>query len=279
MNLKMKDFDGNAVYLKMVGAGTDLDPLVPKQDVFIQDQTTPQISIYLGQSLDAGVLFRSSQAANVELLNITTTGATPVVGNYLCAKEEAFFSQIEIVSVTPVAGNDYDVGIAIPLDHAYTVAANICLQNCNMNVNGSITPVEFFVSPFGAGAGTQWDITRMLVSMTHSSAGDDGLFGNLPALTNGNYFRIEDGTNYNLFNAKENADFAMEGYDIAYPSRSGGGGVNGTRARITFNGQDKRGVVFRLAADTSDKFTSSVRDNLSTLPSYRVKIQGQVVDQ
>ena len=279
MNLKMKDFDGNEVYLKMGGAGTDGDPHVPKQDVFIQDQTTPQISIYLGQSLDAGVLFRSSQVVNVETLNITTTGTTPVVGNYLCAKEGAFFSQIEIVSVTPVAGNDYDVGIAVPLDHAYTVAANICLQNCNMNVNGSITPVEFFVSPFGAGAGTQWDITRMLVSMTHPSAGDDGLFGNLPALTNGNYFRIEDGTNFNLFNAKENADFAMEGYDIAYPSRSGGGGVNGTRARITFNGQDKRGVVFRLAADTSDQFLGSVRDDLSTLTSYRVKVQGQVVDQ
>ncbi len=275
-NILVKDGSGAAKYLKADGAGTDLNPYSPIQNVFIQDQTTPQISLFLGQELDTGLTFRGSQAANSEVLLITSSTA-PIVGNFLCIKEGPFFTQVEIIDVVG-AGPDYDVGIAIPSDHDYTASANICLQNCDMNINGSVTPVEFFVSPMGASAGTQWDITRMLVSMTHGSAGDDGLFGNLTALTNGTYFRFEDGTNYNLFNAKENSDFAIEGYDITYPSRSGGGGTAGTRSRITFNGRDKRGVVIRLSADSSDKFLACVRDDLASLDSFRVKVQGQVVD-
>jgi hypothetical protein len=279
-DLKMKDYDGADVFLKMGGSGTELDPFVPIQDVRIQDQTTPQFSIYLGEALDMSASFRSTQVEDIETLNITTT-ILPAVGNFLCCKENAFFSQIEITSVTPVAGDDYDVGVSMPLDHQYTTSAFVCVQNCDMNVDGSSTPVEFFVTPFGATAGTEWDITRLLVSMTHDVAGDDGLFGGIPALAVGTYFRIEDGTNFNLFNAKENSEFAIEGYDITYPNRSGKEGVYGTRSRTTFNGPDKRGVVFRLAADTSDKFLACVRDDLSLstgLVSFRAKVQGQVVE-
>ena len=276
MTLKVLDADRQPQYLSTTGAGTELDPFRPRQDVFIQDQTTPQISLYLGEMLDMALTLTSPSAEDDETLDITSS-TLPVVGNFLCLKEGAFFSQVEITSVAG-GGPAYTIGVSIPMDHAYTTSANLCLMNCNMNVNGSVTPVEFSISPLGATAGTKWDITRMLVSMTHSASGDDGKFGGIAALTTGAYFRVEDGTNYNLFNAKENADFAIEGYDISYPVRSGGGGVFGTRARITFNGQDKRGVVFRLAADTSDKFLACVRDDLTGLASFRVKVQGQVVD-
>jgi len=247
-------------------------------DVNIQDQTTAQISLFLGQHLDTGLVFRSSVDQDDETVEITTTGSTPVAGNFICIKENEYFTQMEILTVTPISGNNYDLGIAIPMDHAYTTSAHVCLQNVNMNVNGSSTPVEFFLSPTGSSTGTCWDITRMIISMTHAAAGDDGLFGGIADLTKGVYFRVEDGTNYNLFNAKENADFAVQGYDITYPTRSGKSGVYGTRARITFNGQDKRGVVFRLCEDSDDKFLAKVRDNLSTLAGFRVMLQGQVVE-
>lgn len=114
--------------------------------------------------------------------------------------------------------------------------------------------------------------------MTHSAAGDDGKFGGITALSSGVYFRQENGGTYNLFNAKENSDFRIEGHDIDYPTRSGGGGSYGTSARITFNGPDKRGVVLRLSADNDDKILACVRDNLTTLDRFRVKLQGQVVE-
>jgi hypothetical protein len=272
----------NSIVQVVTPTGTWIDvDIIPGAsiDVRIQDQTTPQFALFLGESLDLNVTFRSTQTANLETLNITSA-TVPIIGNFICAKENAFFTQVEILGVTVIGGGDYDIDIAIPLDHEYTVGATIVLQNVDMNVDSSldINHKDFYVTPEGMSAGTEWDITRMIVSMTHGSAGDDGKFGGIPALALGVYFRIEDGTNYNLFNAKDNSQFALQGYDITYPIRSGGGGAFGTRSRITFNGSDKRGVVFRLAADTGDRFMGHTRDDLSGLDSFRVMIQGQVVD-
>ena len=173
-NLKMKDFDGSAVYLNMGGTGTDLDPFVPIQDVRIQDQTTPGIRLYLAEHLDTSLVFRNAIAENAETVQVTTSGSVPVEGNFICIKENAFFTQMEINNVASVGGDDYDLGVTIPMDHEYTTGANVCLQNVNMTVDGSGTNVEFTLSPEGLSAGTEWDINRMIVTMIHDAAGDDG---------------------------------------------------------------------------------------------------------
>jgi len=151
-----------------------------------------------------------------------------------------------------------------------------------MNVDGSSTPVEFYLSPAGLTAGTEWDINRMIVTMVQDAAGDDARFGGFEdGLDVGVYHRVEDGTNFNIFNARVNGDFADQGYDIMYPTRSGKDGLYGTRSRITFNGRDKSGVVYRLAGDTGDKWLACVRDDLREVTTgisrYRTMLQGQVV--
>lgn len=246
-------------------------------DVAIQDQDTPDISLFLGQLLDTFSL-DSNRAIDDESFNIITTGATPIVGNFIFLKELVAFYQSEIMTVTPVSGNEYTIKTSMPLDYAFSTGATCELQNVNMAVNGSITPVKFYISPSGLSTSQKWDINRMIISMTMGTAGDDGLFGNIAKLTNGNYFRTHNGIVQNMFNARDNSDFAAQsGGDVTYPIRSGGGGTFGMRSRITFNGQDKRGVVKRLSADTSDEFQSWVRDNV-TITSYRVVIQGQIVE-
>ena len=249
-------------------------------DVAIQDQTTPDISLYLGNDLDTFTL-TANRSIDDEIFNIITTGVTPVAGNFIFLKEGEGFTQVEIITVTPVAGNEYTIKIAIPLDFPYTTAAMGQLQTVNMNVDGSITPVKFDVDLTGLNPGVKWDINRMIVTSTMTTAGDDGLFANLAKLTNGVYYRTKNGITKNLFNARENADFADEsGGDVTYPPRSGGGGTFGMRARITFNGLDKRGVAKRLYASTGDEFQSFVRDDLTavSLIRLRTKIQGQVVE-
>ena len=254
-------------------------PTGDKLDVSIQDQTTPDISLFLGQSLATDLTFTSTPAVDGETaVLITSPTVVPIVGNDIFIREGTYFSQLELNAVTDLTGGNYSVDLSMPLDYVYTTSATITLQNVDLSVNGSVTPIEFCLTAAGQTATEEWDINRMIVSMTHTASGDDGKFGGITALTNGIYFRYEDGTTKNLFNAKENADFAAEGYDITYPARSGGLGTYGTRARITFNGQDKRGVVIRLAAATADKFVGIVRDDLSTLTSFRVKVQGQVVE-
>jgi hypothetical protein len=249
-----------------------------ESDVAIQDQTTPDISLYLGQNIDNFTL-ESNRAVDDESFNIVTTGVVPAIGNFIFLKEVGAFSQLEILSVVAVAGNEYTVTVSMPLDYAYTTSAIGELQNVNMNIDGTI-PKKFHISLVGLSAGSKWDITRMIVTATMTSAGDDGKFMNLPKLSTGMYFRTKNGVTRNMFNARENSDFADESAgDISYPIRSGGGGTFGMRSRITFNGQDKRGVVKRLVLATSDEFQGYTRDNLTdaTLIRLRTKIQGQVV--
>lgn len=244
-------------------------------DVNVQDQSTEVISVYLGQFL-SDITVLNNTAKDDETINIETTGITPLVGDFLCLQEKGRITQEEITTVTPIAGNQYTVGVSIPLDYSYTTESGCQLLDVDMNKDGSITPVEFRVLPK---AGTKWDITRMITSMVLSSQGDDGLFGNIIELPKGVFFRKEDSDeSNNLFNAKINSDFAVEGYDITYPTRSGGGGSHGMRSRITWGGQNKQGVVIRLDGDTSDSFTTVVRDDLTGLNRFRVKIQGHVVE-
>ena len=279
--LKIIDACGSLQHLDMSGSGTELDPYRPVQDVYIQDQTTPDISLFLAQHLATDLSFTVAPTADQEaLIQITSPTLAPVVGNFVCIKEGTYFTQIEITAVALVGGDDYTISVAMPMDYPYTTAAIVCLQNVNMNVDGSGTPIEFSISPGGLNNDQDWDITRVIVAMTHTTAGDDGTFGGIPALTKGVYMRYMDGVTKNLFNAKENSDFAIEGFDVVYSIRSTGGGTFGTRSRITFNGQEKRGVVIRLCASELDKLLAVVREDLDVagLLSFRIKAQGQVVD-
>jgi hypothetical protein len=246
-------------------------------DVRIQDQSTERLSLYLAQPLDL-IVSISGGVKDTESLNITTSGVVPVIGNFVCFQEGGNVTQMEIISVTPVSGNEYTIGIAIPLDHDYSASAGCVLQNVDMDVDGSLTPVEFKIGPAG---NYSWDITRLNVAMVLSTAGDDGLFGNLTALTASQYFRKENsGHTKNLFDVKDNSDFRLEsGGDVAYTTRSGGGGSYGMASRITFNGADKSGVVIRLIGDTDDTFTTVVRSNLTGIVKYRIKVQGHVVEE
>lgn len=244
-------------------------------DVLIQDNNSPDISLYLAQLLDTATVL-SNIALNDETIDIETTGVAPVAGNFIFLREGTSFSQTEIMTVTPISGNQYTLGITIPSDFPYTTASTCDLQNVDMDVNGSTTPIEFELvakdnSLFA------FDITRMIISMVLQTAGDDGLFGNITALTDdGMYFRIENGITKNMFNVKNNSDFSQEGFDVSYTTRSGGGGSYGLSSRITFNGSDKRGIVKRLKFDTEDRFVSVVRANQTGLNKFRIKLQGHV---
>lgn len=248
-------------------------------DVAIQDQTTPDISMFMAQELDTFSLSVNSSTED-SLFNITTTGTVPVTGNYIMMQEGNSFYQSEIIGVTPVAGNEYAINVAMPLDFPFTTSVNGYLQNVNLSLLGSIeAPVKFALSPKGMTDEVEWDITRMVISATMASSGDEGLFANITKLVNGLFFRTKNGIIQNLFNAKDNSDLSLQSAgDNSYYTRSGGGGTFGMSSRITFNGQEKRGVVKRLKSISNDEFQCFVRDNLLSITSYKIILQGQVVD-
>lgn len=247
------------------------------RDVAVQDQFTEIVDLHLTRLIDTAVL-RTALALDDTLAEITVV-TTPVVGDVIAIKDVdgVAFYQGEIVSVTPVAGNDYDVGLDTPVDFPFSVVDEITLRSADMNVDGSITPLIFAVSPVGLIAGTEWDITRMIYAVNGTGVMDDGLFGDQPALAKGVVFRSSNGVIKNIFTAKNNGDFAEHGYDREYSSRAPAG-QSSMLVRRTFAGQDKNGVVVRVRAVEGEGFECIVQDDLTVLIKSRGIAQGHIVE-
>jgi len=151
---------------------------------------TKRVSFFLGKTIDS-IIALSLATKNSELLRIETTGVVPVIehGIFL-GDDNGHITQCIISSVTLIAGNVYDVGIAIPLDYSFADDTPAILQRHNMNIDGSVEDQIFEMGPIGDAI---FAITRVIGSMvlTGNTAGDDGKFGNLTALSyaQSQYFR------------------------------------------------------------------------------------------
>ena len=245
-------------------------------DVNIQDQTTEIIDLHLTQFLD-DIVILAPIAVDGNSINVETTGTVPAIGNLLCLQEGTHFMQSGILTVTPIAGNQYTLTVDSPFDYPFTIEGGCALSNRNLALNGSGTPILTGISPRNLDDSVEWDIVRMIIHIEGSSAMDDGLFGDIAALTKGIVFRVKDGTIKNIFNAKSNGDLAHRAYDIRYGSKAPAGTTSVT-IRRTFGGQSKNGVVIRLAALTNDSFQCIIQDNLTGLANFHVIIQGHVVE-
>ena len=156
------------------------------------------------------------------------------------------------------------------IDFPHIVGTSVEVITKEMNVIGSMAnPVKFVLAP---GAGQIFVINRILPTMTHGTAGDLGLFGNLAALPNGMLLRAFIGGQYGTFtNWKTNADIKGDMYDVDFDTRSGGGGTYGTSGRGSFS---KIHVAVLLDGDEGDFMEFIIQDDTSGLASNRCKGQG-----
>ena len=148
--------------------------------------------------------------------------------------------------------------------------------NVNMGVLGTrAAPVKFMTYP---PTGQSWALRRFIGDMILTSAGDDGLFGNLARLTWGEYYGFESDI-FNEYNLSifDNGGYRATGFDLTYPTRSGGGGSYGMSFRKTVAGQDKSGVIVILESQFNDKLVKFTQDDLRLIERYRVKIMGNIV--
>lgn len=249
-------------------------------NVELQDQHSDIVDLLMSRKLD-DVTVLENTSIDDKAINIETTGTTPVVGDYLCLKETTYFYQGRIQSVTPIAGNQYTLGLNTPLDYAFTTSGCCALTSIEMNVNGSVTPVVFSVSPVGLTSGVSWDICRMIITVIDATAMDDGLFGGGTELTNGVVFRVKYNGKYkNIFTARTNGDFRLRSFDVNYVDATlGPGGLYSFGCRRSFNGQDKNGVSIRLENDVDpDEFQVIIQDDLTVLDGFNLVLQGHLVE-
>lgn len=253
--------------LAEIWQGVDTSPL----EVITQDQTTPIVNLFFIKAVGAP----TTSTADVAIgdFDITLTDATSfVVGTYVGVFSGAagagryYFGEVLSKSVNTIT-------LDTPFDFDFAAGSNVLPSTKNLAVDGSVTQQVFSVD--GASS-FDIDITRLIFSMVLTGSPDDAKFGDIAGgITKGLVCRKTDGTTRNIFNVKDNGELAAISYDLAYTTRSGGGGSYGLRCRYTFAGQEKQGVVIRLSE--GEKLEMLVNDDLSTISRFWVIAEGHEV--
>ncbi len=239
-------------------------------DTRAQEQTTPIVDHKFYRELNAATI--GTNTTREDSVIAFEAGHSFVANDWICLKEAGRFYQGKVLSVATD-----DVTVSPSLDYAYTTAATAARVTVEMAVDGTLgSPLVYGISPpttLYQGGVVTWHITRIMLSMIHIAAADDGKFGGIAAIVNGLLLRQKNGEYFNIFNARTNGDFALRAYDVVYTAKAPAG-ANGTRIRRSFSGDDKNGVVIQLDGSTSDELQLHVQDALSTNTSIEAVAQG-----
>ena len=206
-----------------------------------------------------------------EAASDTLNGAVSGGDNVIILNDATGFTEGDIISlflgtvhthqyreIIDITTNTLTLDAAIDID--LTDGSTIQEVSNNMATkDGSSTPVVFsaFTVP-----GESIDIMRMILTMSHKSAGTDDAFGSLAALTNGIHIRKNngDGTYETLGIWKKNQDIRGDMYDLSYSDKAGPS-LHGTSTRWSIF--DGTGSVVNINGDRGESVEVIVQDNLT----------------
>jgi len=269
--IKVKNADLTDVYFETAGAGTIGDPYRMVQNANHLENTSPLINLYFQQAKGAPTTITANVAIDdlsFDVADATNYAIGDYVGVFAGASGEGRFFFANVTNVSSLT-----ITVDTPFDFAFESGDPTISSSNNIAVDGSSTTQIFNVA---GTADYDIDITRLIFTMSMSSAPDDGLFGNIAKLTNGVVIRKTDGVTRNMMNIKDNGELASYSYDLTYTTKSGGGGTDGLRCRYTFGGENKQGAVIRLSA--GEALEILVQDNISSITRFRVIAEGHIVE-
>ena len=201
---------------------------------------------------------------------ITLTSAVGfVVGDFLHIQDGS--TEIVHPRINVLVGNV--ATLDRPIDNSYIIGDTIEKAIISMNVLGSLaTPQSFKLIP---SINEIWHIETLTLDMVHGTAGDNGLFGNLPQLLNGVALRLYNGITgkfTTITNWHSNSGISLDMGGITYVFRSSGGGTYGTNAVGNFKHQT--GSVVYINGTVGDYMEFLIQDDLRGLTQFRAKAQG-----
>lgn len=230
-------------------------------DTNIQSQTLPLFQYFLMNEQKTDITLTAPISVDDEVINVSAGhGFTAAAGEYIVVRIGDLYTQM---AVTGVATNA--ISIEMPVDTAFPVTASVIRGNILLNVNGSVTPVDFkytFDKNGGVDATIPIDLNTVVITMQHSSAADDSLFGGIAAITNGFYFRKINTDKINFGNYKNNEKFRDLGAIVEYTDKAGGGNFS---TSIVFDLKKVFTQEARLDPRTADFVLGKVRDNINLL--------------
>jgi len=246
--------------------------------VFIQDQATEMLDLPFLQEKVTGLTLGSDTVIDTHTIPLSaghglTTGNSKGHIIELAHVVAGHFYQGEILSIAGDVAN-----VAPPMTNIYEVASTVVSTgNPNMvedtatgvAIDGRVTPVIFAVKPLPSQSG---DITRIVISTTSSNPSDLSTFGGAEALPIGITLRVKrsDSTFKNLYTYRSNFDIARHAagdMEPPFEPKVTGNTLHGLIARVTFNGQDKHGVVVRLDGNVDEELQviiSELMDNTAS---------------
>ena len=222
----------------------------------------------------AAVTLSADVARGDYILNLVA-GHGAIAGHTILIRELNHQYQGRVVSVSTDA-----LTMDTPFGYPYTTGADANRGIVNMNVDGSSTKQEFYVTaPPTAGV----DVHRHIIVIEDQTAMDTALFGGITALTKGVVIaaRDSDGELIQVQQAiRSNGEWAERAYDVTYDSKAPSG-FFGLRVRRSWGGLDKSGAVPHMSGGLTDamKIVVIVQDLLTSLDSFRIIFQGHYVEE
>lgn len=243
-------------------ADTDLDG-ISGINIFPKDNTSPIVDFFLCSNVDTFTL-SAPMVVDSNIINVTG-GHGILVGDCLTLQEDIHFSQFVVLAINVNA-----ITVDSPIDFAYSTGITHKSGLRDMAVDGSSAPVIFELAPI---PGISWHISRMFFSVSSINKMDFTKFGSIAPLVNGCLLRIKNGNTHNVFNWKTNGAIITRGSSHDFVSKEGGG-EHAFVAESAFSGQAKRGAAVRVSGDDGDAIQVVIQDDLSSLGSVSVVVQG-----
>ena len=257
-----------------------VDNIASFQEVSKQDQTTPGIIQKFNQVHDSTTLATSLVIPTPDtfVYDIEVTDPTGIViGSHIILFSTVLL-RFTTFTVLGVAGSI--ITLDSPIDVAYPAGTLIDVAITDMSVDGSVTPQVFGLRGTGVipGVEIKVDITRIIITCLTTAAVDLSKFGDIVGgVLRGLILRFRNGDVFNIFNVKTNGDLAGITLDwVPFDAQNLQQGQHGFVCRLTFNGDDKLGIVQRLAA--GEDIELIIQDNLLTIISLIVYGEGHIVE-
>lgn len=235
--------------------------------IYLADQTTEIIDVYACQTINA-ITLSESVTIDTKTCKLTAWHSV-VVGNIICFKQDSHFFQAKVINVST-----NDITLDRPFDFAFTTSSNLVRSTNNMNVDWSVTPQIFKVTPIWTTV--KFDITRIILMITDWTAMDSWTFWWIPALTNWITIRKKDWVYKNIFNSKTNWDFSLHCDIVEYDSKAPSWQY-WIKILRRFSWQENNWVTIRLDPNNNDEFQIIIQDNLTWLINFNCVVQWHVI--
>lgn len=239
-------------------------------DSYPLDRTEDLVIVKFNNVTDRTTL---SSAGSINDKTITLTSATgTTAGKYviLFDPDSERFSTFNQVGAA--VGNV--ITLDSRLDFDYPAGTFVDLSNTNLAVDGSVTPVTYGLRGTDSPPGIDitFMLTRMIFTSLTTSPGSLSEFADIPALTNGIFFRSRNDRYKNITNVKTNGDLANIMYDwTPFAAINPNQGQDGFLSRLTLT---RIGGAMELPIGNDAEWI--IQDLLTDITLYEIVAEGYI---